>query len=75
MKNITISIPDDLYIYVRICALRRDTSVSAMVRKFLESLPRVEEPDSYPADWDSSLGSAPDDVSGETLLPSPPAQP
>lgn len=74
MKNITISIPDDLYLYVRICALHRGTSVSAIVRKFLEALPKIEEPDSYPADWQSWLGSAPDDASGENLPPSPPAQ-
>jgi hypothetical protein len=64
MKNITISIPDDLYLYVRICALHRDTSVSAMVRDFLKTLPRIAEP--YPADSDSLLGSAPDDA---TLKP------
>ena len=75
MKNITISIPDDLYLYVRICALHRDTSVSAMVRDFLETLPRIAEPNSYLADSDSLLGSAPDDASGEILPPSAPAQP
>ena len=75
MKNITISIPDDLYLYVRICALHRDTSVSAMVRDFLKTLPRIAEPDSYPVNFQAWLDSAPDDAPGETLLPSPPAQP
>lgn len=38
MKNITVSIPDEIYLNARIKAARRSTSVSALVRDFLESL-------------------------------------
>ena len=38
MKNITISVPDDVYRQARIKAAERDTSVSALVRDFLISL-------------------------------------
>ena len=38
MKNITISVPDDVYRHARIKAAERDTSVSALVRDFLISL-------------------------------------
>jgi plasmid stability protein len=35
MKNITVSLDDDIYRRARIKAAERDTSVSAMVREFL----------------------------------------
>lgn len=35
MKNITVSVDDDIYRKARIAAAERDTSVSAMVREFL----------------------------------------
>jgi plasmid stability protein len=35
MKNITVSVDDDTYRRARIKAAEQDTSVSAMVRKFL----------------------------------------
>lgn len=35
MKNITVSVDDELYRRARIKAAEQDTSVSAMVRKFL----------------------------------------
>jgi plasmid stability protein len=38
VKNITISLPDDIYRKARIKAAERDTSVSALVREFLLSL-------------------------------------
>jgi len=38
MKNITVSLPDDLYRRARIKAAERDTSVSALVRDFLTNL-------------------------------------
>jgi hypothetical protein len=38
MKNITISVPDDVYRNARIAAARLDTSVSALVGKFLKSM-------------------------------------
>jgi hypothetical protein len=38
VKNITVSVPDDVYRGARIEAAERDTSVSALVRNYLESL-------------------------------------
>lgn len=38
MKNITVSVPDDVYRNARIAAAERDTSVSALVVAFLEQL-------------------------------------
>ena len=38
MKNLTVSIHDETYLEARIWALRRGTSVSALVEKFLETL-------------------------------------
>ena len=42
MKNITVSVPDGVYRQARIVAAERDTSISALVRDFLASLPRKE---------------------------------
>jgi hypothetical protein len=38
VKNITVSLSDDVYRRARINAAERDTSVSALVREFLEHL-------------------------------------
>lgn len=38
MKNITVSVPDDVYRDARIAAAERDTSVSALVVAYLRSL-------------------------------------
>jgi hypothetical protein len=38
MKNLTVSIHDETYLEARIWALRRGTSVSALVEKFLATL-------------------------------------
>ena len=38
MKNITVSVPDDVYRNARVAAAQRDTSVSALVVAFLEQL-------------------------------------
>jgi hypothetical protein len=38
VKNITVSVPDDVYRQARIRAAERDTSVSALVNEFLQSL-------------------------------------
>jgi plasmid stability protein len=38
VKNITVSLPDDVYRRARVAAATRDTSVSALVREFLEQL-------------------------------------
>ena len=38
VKNVTVSLPDDVYRRARITAAERDTSVSALVRDFLMKL-------------------------------------
>ena len=38
MKNITVSVDDEIYRRARILAAQRDTSISALVREFLASL-------------------------------------
>ena len=38
MKNITVSIPDEVYRRARIRAAERETSVSGLVRDFLQRL-------------------------------------
>src|SRR5689334_19217780 len=38
VKNITVSVPDDVYRNARVAAAQRDTSVSALVVAFLERL-------------------------------------
>jgi len=38
VKNVTVSVPDDVYRQARIRAAERDTSVSALVADFLRSL-------------------------------------
>lgn len=38
MKNITVSVPEDLYTQARIKAAERKTSVTALVRAYLQDL-------------------------------------
>ncbi len=38
MKNLTVSVPDEVYRNARIAAARRDTSVSALVVAYLQGL-------------------------------------
>lgn len=38
MKNVTVSVPDDVYRQARMRAAERDTSVSALVADYLRSL-------------------------------------
>jgi hypothetical protein len=40
MKNITLSIDDDTYRLARIAAAKRSTTVSALVRDYLQSVAR-----------------------------------
>ncbi len=47
MKNITVTVPDEIYLLARVHAARNGTSVSALVRKFLESLDEREYPGFY----------------------------
>ena len=44
MKNITVSVDDEIYRLARVKAAERDTSVSALVKVFLVEL-SSEEPD------------------------------
>jgi hypothetical protein len=44
VKNITVSVPDDVYRNARVAAARSDTSVSALVVAYLEQLSgRIDE--------------------------------
>jgi hypothetical protein len=43
VKNITVSVPDDVYRKARVAAAQRDTSVSALVVAYLERLSRWTE--------------------------------
>ena len=38
MKNLTVTVPDDVYRNARVAAAQRDTSVSALVVAYLERL-------------------------------------
>jgi hypothetical protein len=42
VKNITVSVPEPVYRRARVRAAERDTSVSALVRAYLESLASEE---------------------------------
>jgi plasmid stability protein len=42
VKNITVTVPDRVYRRARVRAAARDTSVSALVREFLEGLGEEE---------------------------------
>lgn len=42
MKNITVSVDDDVYRQARVKAAQRDTSVSALVKRYLVDLARDE---------------------------------
>lgn len=46
MKNITVSLPDEVYRRARVRAAERDTSVTALVREFLTKLAQGE------SDWE-----------------------
>ena len=41
MRNITVCIPADAYLRARVWAAERDTSISAVVRYLLETLPGI----------------------------------
>ncbi|MCB1864829.1 MAG: ribbon-helix-helix protein, CopG family [Chromatiales bacterium] len=45
MKNITVSVDDETYRQARILAAQRGTSVSAMVRAYLEQLRQSATPE------------------------------
>lgn len=52
MKNITVSVPDDVYRKARIRAAELDSSVSALVGEYLRSLARGDaELAQFKTDW------------------------
>lgn len=44
MKNITLSVPDDVYRKARVAAARRETSISAVVADSLRAFAAGEDP-------------------------------
>jgi predicted CopG family antitoxin len=42
MRNITVTVPDDVYRRARVWAAERDTSVSAVVKYLLETMPGMK---------------------------------
>jgi hypothetical protein len=42
MRNITVTIPDDAYRRARVWAVARDTSISAVVKYLLETMPGMK---------------------------------
>ena len=50
MKNITVSVDEETYRRARIVAAGRDTTVTALVREFLNGLPTPVE---RHTDWDA----------------------
>jgi len=44
MKNITVSVPDEIYLQARVWAAWQGTSVSGLFRQFLESLDDAPSP-------------------------------
>lgn len=59
MKNITLSVDDDTYRLARIAAAERDTTVSGLVRAYLQQLTsRSGLPDQQAADLFAALDRA-----------------
>ncbi len=62
MRNITVTIPDDSYRRARVWAAQRDTSVSAVVRHMLETLPGIARAErAFPAHNLNPINSIPAD--------------
>ena len=69
MKNITLTVPDEIYLLARVHAARQGTSVSALVRRFLESL------DEHPRGGFDLLWDGQDDGQDDSKVPPPPLFP
>ena len=67
MKNITVTVPDEIYLLARVHAARQGTSVSALVRRFLESLDELSF-SGLGLLWDGQDGEQ-DDFEGTPLPP------
>ena len=58
MRNITVTIPDDVYLRARIWAAEHDTSVSAVVKYLLETLPGIRRSElAFPARNSSAVNN------------------
>jgi hypothetical protein len=42
MRNLTVTVPDDAYRRARVWAAQRDSSLSAIVRYLIETLPGID---------------------------------
>lgn len=73
MKNITVSIDDETYRQARIMAVEQDTSVSALVREFLERIVHRWRPTDTAAEefmisnWDAAIVAAAKVAGAKTL--------
>jgi hypothetical protein len=60
MKNITVTIPDDSYRRARVWAAQHDTSISAVVRYLLETMPGIKRANSaFPANNSNPVNPVP----------------
>jgi hypothetical protein len=60
MRNITVAIPDDVHLRARVWAAQRDTSLSAVVRYLLETLPGISRSASaFPVSKPNPAGPTP----------------
>lgn len=57
MKNVTISLEDDVALWVRVLAARRDTSVSRLVGELLKE--KMAQEDAYERAREDYLAQAP----------------
>ena len=74
MRNITVAIPDDVHLRARVWAAQRDTSLSAVVRYLLETLPGISRSASaFPVSKPYAAPPAPNAASS-TDVPSAPSQ-
>lgn len=49
-RNLTVSLPEDLVVRAKVIAAKRDTSVSALVAEYLETL--AAQDDDYALVWE-----------------------
>ena len=58
-KNITVAVSDRAYHDARVWAARHDTSISKVVQDFLETLPTLADPPTFPlSDWENQAPAA-----------------
>jgi hypothetical protein len=77
-KNITVSINDSVYRDARVWCARRNTSISAVVQRFLEDLPHIKTSrqfplsDAAPAPILKSFINSPGPAAAQTAPQTPP---